>query len=558
MKNIPVLLVLFVLFPKLIYCQDLNWARAFGSNLDDHCSNVVLDKYGNTYLAGSFGSYTYYSFEGTYTYYTTPFMFIEGDTLNNYGFNNTFLVKYDNNGNLVWGKSIGGNNGHDDMDLISGLVYDSIHDQILLSGNLTGIVTIDSVTMHCSSSDIFLAKFNLDGKCIWGKNFTGVGYNVVSDIDIDEIGNIYLTGRNSAPMSIDSITMEAGGFLAKINTEGRCLFAKKEFPYDDSTNNQHYLVPTNISIKNNELVIAGWTDMHVIQVDTILITNQKHNKFGGFYSGFLSKFDDSGNVIWAKYMGSPSGYLFGLEMEASGDIYCIGYQNDTSYYDTIRRIERGSFILKCDPFGNALILNPVGSNWKFITEDIKIDKSENCYVLGNYSDYGDSYVSLIKYSPELSIQWTKEIMGSGGEAYSLALNPDRSDVIIAGEFAGNILIDSTIAFINSDSTHRTSDIFFVKYDNFAGITNVKASKTTLRLFSNPTSGNFTISIPDGFIHKASLSLSIFDQVGKLVLEKKVEINGRTMAVDINGYSSGFYLISLSDGQKCYFGKVLLR
>lgn len=108
----------------------------------------------------------------------------------------------------------------------------------LVFNNVTGIVPSvppNNVTLTALNQDIFIAKYNLDGNCIWVnqiKGNAGSYFNYAHDITTDKNGNIYVTGSFQSSATFGNILLTSTGvddiFLAKYDPQGNCLWAINE------------------------------------------------------------------------------------------------------------------------------------------------------------------------------------------------------------------------------------------------------------------------------------------------------------------------------------------
>lgn len=74
-------------------------------------------------------------------------------------------------------------------------------------------------------SDVYVSKSNSSGEFLWAKTFGGPGADRGYDIDIDNIGNIYITDYVSGTVVFDAFTVTTNNgsqdfFVAKLNPSG--------------------------------------------------------------------------------------------------------------------------------------------------------------------------------------------------------------------------------------------------------------------------------------------------------------------------------------------------
>lgn len=99
---------------------------------------------------------------------------------------------------------------------------------------------------------------------------------------------------------------------------------------------------------------------------------------GGQFDGFLSKFNQEGNLLWATYLGGNGiDYIEAISIDKYDNIYCIGSTNSTqnistpNAYQTQMQNASSSFITKFNPDGNIMWSTYYGgNNVVFNTSDI--------------------------------------------------------------------------------------------------------------------------------------------------------------------------------------------
>ena len=102
---------------------------------------------------------------------------------------NGIIVKFDPNGNRLWGTYYGGLNYNE----ITDVKIDS-QNNIVLCGITHAETNISTVGAHKTNltgiSDAFLVKFNAIGTRLWGTYFGGQDHESALALDIDSLNNI--------------------------------------------------------------------------------------------------------------------------------------------------------------------------------------------------------------------------------------------------------------------------------------------------------------------------------------------------------------------------------
>ncbi|MCC6702310.1 MAG: hypothetical protein IT221_12350 [Fluviicola sp.] len=141
--------------------------------------------------------------------------------LTNNGLINSFIAKYDANGNLLWIKSAGGNNEEGPATTTREFYIDA-NGNALCTGSNWSSFTFAGKTLQpvAGSEDIFLMKYDQNGNELWGVDYGGSGRNAGRGITTDQKGNIFLTGSfDEKALKINQFTLTNAGdsdiFLVK-------------------------------------------------------------------------------------------------------------------------------------------------------------------------------------------------------------------------------------------------------------------------------------------------------------------------------------------------------
>ncbi|HYV90602.1 MAG TPA: hypothetical protein VE978_02425 [Chitinophagales bacterium] len=128
--------------------------------------------------------------------------------------------------------------------------------------------------------------------------------------------------------------------------------------------------------------------------DTLIFGTATLTNLGGGFTAYVSKYNSSGNELWAKQV---NGYSWGnnVATDASGNVYMAGsFQADSILIDTIVLHNIGwydIFISKYDPLGNILW----AKNFTGRLSGIATDVLGNVYVTGYFDNTSIALDSFI-------------------------------------------------------------------------------------------------------------------------------------------------------------------
>jgi len=145
-----------------------------------------------------------------------------------------FFAKFDNSGNYIYVKGIGGSGD----DQAFSLVHDGSGD-IYISGFFTSTVDFDpsagTTNLTAILQDAFICKFTSSGAFIWATQQGGSNYDAVNGLAVDQMNNIYATGKFVSTVDFDPgpgvYVLDGGGtvaaFVLKLDSDGFFSWAIK-------------------------------------------------------------------------------------------------------------------------------------------------------------------------------------------------------------------------------------------------------------------------------------------------------------------------------------------
>ncbi|MFH1004504.1 MAG: SBBP repeat-containing protein, partial [Bacteroidota bacterium] len=246
------------------------WATYYGGTAQDHDNSVTTDASGNVYMAGITQSTSGIASEG--------FQNIFG------GYSDTFLVKFDANGNRLWATYYGGTNG----DYGTSVTTDA-SGNVYMAGYTSSASGIASGgfqnTYGGGNDDAFLVKFDANGNRLWATYYGGTSEDYVNSVTTDASGNVYMAGTTTSTSGIASGGFQntlGGGFdafLVKFNANGNRLWATY---YGGTAQDNGYSVTTDAS---GNVYMAGSTG----SISGITSCGFQ-NTLGGYSDAFLVRF----------------------------------------------------------------------------------------------------------------------------------------------------------------------------------------------------------------------------------------------------------------------------
>ncbi|MBN2349615.1 MAG: hypothetical protein JXJ22_12285 [Bacteroidales bacterium] len=169
---------------------------------DEYCqvNSLAQNRDGDIFLTGSFN----YSIQAADTLFFST------------GYTDGFLMKYNNAGNLLWGRNFGtwyyDYTTHLNIDKLGGA---------LITGSIGDTLVIDNLMVNPleGNNSALAIQFSSDGLAIWGDCISGNGRNFGYGSALDQKGNLYLTGAFRNTFEKESVKFTSRGdqdvFLAK-------------------------------------------------------------------------------------------------------------------------------------------------------------------------------------------------------------------------------------------------------------------------------------------------------------------------------------------------------
>lgn len=469
-------------------CQDFEWVKEVVT-----ANQIILDDNGNIITSGDEATIAKYSSNGSLIKQTGP--------------SGGKLIK-DNQGNFF----------------VMGTYYDSlkIEDTQIVSNGL---------------SDFFIAKFNSDLNLIWLKSYGGEAFNGMSDFDIDENGDLIITGVLNDTIDFDGKILIPSGeddlLLWKLTSNGTIAWMTQ---IDDTADK---LSPSALIAKNDQKIILTGKG----KIGNTSITDPDI---------FIAEVDKDGNVSWASHFKSTS-YInvSTLEKSNAGNYFLAGTFGGNASFGSHNLNSKGQtdiFVAEFDDHGNLQNIFDAGSNYIDGISSLAIDPLENIYITGSFSNtasFGDINVAsegeqdlyIAKLDKQLNVKW----LANGGGPYiqfgsSIILDQINGKVWVGGNTQGSATFgDHTI-----DGSFGGTPILIKVSGGFINGINENILLPDLTIFPNPTQNEIQLNYS---ANHTITSIKIIDFCGKLI--KNVPSNKfEESSLDISDLRPGFYTLNI--------------
>ncbi len=344
------------------------------------------------------------------------------------------------------------------------------------------ILGTDTFFYMGSFPDVFLAKYNSSGNILWARSIGSEWDDRIGNPSIDDGGNVYISGDfRGSSVIIGSDTLLNQGpvplttdiFVVKYGPDGNVLWVRTAgSPGSESGS-------STATDGSGNLYITGWFSNPVISFDSI---NLHSVGSPSSVNMFLTKYDDMGNVLWARAAGGTHGVLcYGTATDLHGNIYLTGsfLGNSVTFGPvTLYSSHTGFsiFLAKYDPSGNVVWAQSFGGGIHDVGLNVATDQSGNVYITGAFSDStlslgsfvlnntGLANVYLAKLDPAGNVLWAKSTGGTFRDSpWGLFVDETGGVYITVDSRSPSITFGNTT--LNNLNPINTHDLIIMKYDS---------------------------------------------------------------------------------------------
>jgi hypothetical protein len=501
--------------------QEYNQVSSCAHPYSTECQKVRLDSENNLIFAGTS---------------------LEND---NYDF---LVLKYTNNGTLLWKQQIDISNGS--KDHITGIFIDT-SDNIIITG-------VSKTSQYISKSVII--KLNKSGNVLWESDYSDeYSRNLPHDMEVDSLGNIFLTG------TIDDGFYPHDIFVCKFDANGTFMWDTVYGP-EDSTGyhgmtlkiiddsiislgisftsfpSDSRIVLLKHSLEGN-LWFSNETSYEGIFSESSHIDNAGNSYIGLFGDFKVIKYDPSGNELWQFEVPTnlpdnvTADEVHDIITDSEGNVYITGrhygenYENPSNYTN-------GDFqVNKISSEGNSI--------YSYRYENL----GANAYDGGNKLFLGNNGYLVIggesQYEEGGDTQYTAIVLDELGEPFDIVKYHEAGE----DNAITSVVMDNDLNFyVTGTLTQKYKFTGTLDTDNFS------KTEAKIKVYPNPFLNEFQIET------KAISGMAefiLFDFKGSIVYRTSFE-NIPQLTIDTQSIPNGFYFYKLTYGDKFESGKLIKK
>jgi len=406
----------------------IEWVATGGGDKNDKTRAINVDREGNVFLAGEMTG------DGKF-----------GDIeVKSAGGMDFFVAKLDPKGHFLWAHSLGGSlidRGYGVACDAAGNAYVTGHYQS------TDVMVEGKALPNAGDYDIFVAKYDRDGRQLWVRTAGGKGYDYGHGIAVDNHGDIVVTGAVVGDSHFGEVEVpNAPGshvFCAKYDSGGKLLWVKTSNTTGKSSSNNGHGIITDAQ---NNIYIGGACS------GTAQFGGKEMSLAKG-QAAFVLKLNAQGEAQWVSTAaGEPSCLVHEITADASGRVWVAGmFKGKATFgsetFTTTGDKDSDAFIAHYDTEGElqwvrvgqgpaidyGLGVTTDGKGHSFLTgEFMETFKLAG----GTLQSRGATDIYLAGFDPKGTLEWLTQVGGPKGDnAYTMVCDPTGA-LLFAGACVG--------------------------------------------------------------------------------------------------------------------------
>jgi hypothetical protein len=536
------------LFTIPVMSQSYEWGGHFGGFGEDVVSDLFVDDTGNSYTTG---------------YFTDSADFDPGEEvfeIQSNGASDVFVQKIDQNGNLVWAKNFGGNNGDYGLK-----VTVDANGNVYVCGAFMESADFDPgdgshILTSNGEQDIFVVKLNAQGDFVWARSFGSINYEDAVGIGNDAAGNVYVTGYFQETINFDTtnpgfeLNAVGGldGYVLKLNTNGELIWVKR-------IGGNGFDISSDLIVSDaGEVFVSGsfqeTVDFNPDGTEEFLLS------VNGNMAGFVLHLNNEGSFIKAIKTSDSSSWVYGMnfDVDNNDNIYVTGfYAGDATFVTQTGDIVLTSlsfdsgYVLKINNSGGLAWVKNIDGGEGAYCHGVAVDSGHEVYIMGFYGDSlnlgpvtitkiedtaFENFVAILDNQGNFINAW--QLGGANDlDTCRIALKDDA--LYLASAFQTECDINPISGEITQVTPYDYRDNYIVKLNDVL-LATPQNHLSKVMLYPNPVTDY--LNITSEMINENDF-FEVYSMLGKVVLSGTIN---NQKSIDLTQLSIGIYNLKLGD------------
>lgn len=516
---------------------------------------------------------------------------------------NVWVNRLDPSGNFLWAQMFNVNNNGNGKTVAK---INSLN-EVVLGARFTYTADFDPGPGTYTMSNFnpggvngFIAKLNSSGTFAWAvqfKQLTASASALISDIEIDNLNNIYITGYFNGtidfdPSSTNTASLSAGTtgdiwtYVVKLDNSGNFKWVKT------FNNSPGAAKSSAMTLDKNKNILIGGNFTGTADFDPSVanytLTSQNN-------APFIAKLDSNGVFIWAKQFVDNISFhnvvippVSDLQTDSNNDVYITGCTKDSldfdpsaaNYYLKAKGAE-DIFVVKLNSSGNFNWAKMYGDNGSDVANSITIDNINDVYIASEfpvgYTVDCDPSVGVYTITPYASTSIAINRLSSSGNFvsnYYFVSNSSGADYFggITMDNSNNLLAHGRYSLVYTNgfewidfdpgsgvvkglASYTSAHGFLVKLSTVSvGIKENQMTDARMTAYPNPTKNYLNIEL--NLLLEGTATIEILNTLGQVVYSQKTETAKTTIATE--SFSSGVYFVTIRSNKQSLSKKIIIE
>jgi hypothetical protein len=455
------------------------------------------------------------------------------------GFEDAWVLKLDNYGNIVWEKCLGDTLEEEAYSVVQ--TKDGGYCIAIRTESSGGEVVPPDSNWVVGGSDGWIVKLTPDHQIQWATVIGGSNWDDVLSMVQSDDGGFVVAGYTASDDGC--VTGHLGGdtiqdddaWVTKLDGSGKILWSKC---YGGLELDQALSI---VETPDHGFCFVG---------NTASNDNEVSGNHGGISDVWVAKIDSAGNFLWGKcYGGSGEDWAAWISLTSDSGFIVTGGTNSTDGDVSGNHGGYDAWVLKLSATGDLQWQQCLGGDttdkgWSIMqTADGGylmggMTMSNDDDVSGNHSTNGDAW--LVKLDPSGTIQWQQCIGGSNLDVAFEAIQLSNGNFAFIGQtesYNGDVSLN-----------HGNEDMMFSVLSNTSSVaSNLAATSNVLSIYPLPAQSAVTIAY-DAPTSPATVKIDVRNVLGTTVaqmLQETSDVSHQEVKLDLSSFLPGCYFVTIS-------------